>query len=164
MIEIRKVNTMLQFMNEMPSHVIGIHAVGDVSKNDYEKVLIPRIEELAARQHEINYLLVLDTDVGNFSAAAWWEDFQLALKHFSQWNRVAIVTGQKGVEWFADVSRFFIPGKVKGFELSELEEAKKWVSEKDHGKQSGPPSDNNDIEPALENSSNKGQGPAGENL
>jgi hypothetical protein len=155
---------MLQFMNKMPSHVVGIHAVGGVSKEDYEKVLIPRIEELARRQHEINYLLILDTDVGNFSAAAWWEDFRLALKHFSQWNRVAIVTDQKGVEWFADISNFLIPGKVKGFELNELEDAKKWISRKDNVKQSGPPSDNDELEPELENSSNKGQGPAGENL
>jgi|SRR6185503_2942708 len=155
---------MLQIMNGLPSHVLGIHAVGDVSKDDYEKVLIPHVEELAARKHKFNYLLVLDTDVGNFSAAAWWEDFRLALKHFAQWNRVAIVTDQKGVEWFADVSRFFIPGKVKGFEPAELEEAKKWVSENENDNQSGPPSDNDDAEPALENSSNKGQGPAGENL
>ncbi len=153
---------MLQIMDEMPSHVVGIHAIGEVSKEDYESVLIPHIEDLARRRHELNYLLVLDTDVGNFSAAAWWEDFRLALKHFSQWNKVAIVTDQKGVEWFADVSRFFIPGKVKGFELEELEEAKKWVTQKEADEPNGPPSDNDDVEPALENSSNKG--PAGENL
>ena len=75
-----------------------------------------------------------------------------------------IVTDQKGVEWFADMSRFFIPGKVKGFELNELEAAKKWVAERDNSEKSGPPSDNDDLEPELENSSNKGQGPAGENL
>jgi hypothetical protein len=155
---------MLQFMSEMPRNVVGIHAVGHVSSEDYEKVLIPRLDELARRQGEINYLLVLDTPVWNFSTAAWWEDFRLAIKHFRQWNKVAIVTDQKGVEWLADISRFFIPGVAKGFTLGELEEAKKWVSEEDKAKQPEPPSDNDSLQPELENSSNKGQGPAGENL
>jgi hypothetical protein len=163
---------MLQFMENLPSHVVGIHATGEVDKDDYEKVLIPRIEELVARQHEIDYLLVLDTGVQNFSAAAWFEDFKLALKHFSQLNKIAVVTDQKGVEWFTDIVRFFIPGKAKGFPLAELDEAIKWISEKDNDKETQHPNtkpansytDNDDLEPSQENSSNKGQGPAGENL
>ena len=96
---------MLQFINDLPDHVVGIRATGEVNKNDYEKVLIPRMEELVRRQGEINYLLVLETEVQNFSASAWWEDFKLGLKNFTKWNKVAIVTNQKGVEWFSDAFR-----------------------------------------------------------
>ena len=51
--------------------------------------------------------------------------------------------------------------------MTELDEAVKWVSAVDvgHNKQeTTQSSDNDELEPALENSSNKGQGPAGENL
>jgi len=163
---------MLQFMDNLPSHVVGIHATGEVDKDDYERVLIPRIDELVARQGEIDYLLVLDTGVQNFSAAAWFEDFKLALKHFSKLNKIAVVTDQKGVEWLTDIVRYFIPGKAKGFPLAELDEAIKWISEKDNDKETQHPNtepansytDNDDLEPLLEKSSNKGQGPSGENL
>jgi hypothetical protein len=157
---------MLELMTEMPAHVVGIHATGDVTKDDYEKVLVPKIDELAKRQGDINYLLVLDTDVQNFSAASWLEDFKLGIKHFTHWNRIAVVTDQKGVAWFTDVFRFFIPGTAKGFTADQLDEAKKWISEKTDQEYASnePPSDNDDLEPASENSSNKGQGPAGENL
>ena len=122
---------MLKYINDLPSHVVGIHASGEVTKADMERVVIPRVDELVARQGEINYLLVLDTDVGNFTAGAWWDDIKLGLKNFSKWNRIAVVTDQKGVEWFTDVFRYFVPGKSKGFSMSELDEAVAWISVKD---------------------------------
>jgi len=157
---------MLRYIKDLPDHVVGIHAAGEVSKDDYEKVLIPRIEELVRRQGEINYLLILETNVGNFTAGAWWDDFKLGLKHFTQWNRIAVVTDQKGVEWASDALRLFIPGKSRGYPMAELDAAIKWVSEKkpENKEAQIPPSDNDELEPTVENSSNKGQGPAGENL
>ncbi|MDO3643358.1 STAS/SEC14 domain-containing protein [Mucilaginibacter sp. L3T2-6] len=157
---------MLRYIKDLPDHVVGIHAVGEVSKEDYEKVLIPRLEELVARQGEINYLLVLETDVGNFTAGAWWDDFKLGLKHFTKWNKIAIVTDQKLVEWFSDAFRLFIPGKSRGFSMAELDDAVKWISaiDNEQKKPETPLSDSNELEPEIENTSNKGQGPAGENL
>jgi hypothetical protein len=122
---------MLQFIRDLEPHVVGIHAVGEVTKEDVETVLIPHIDDLVKRQGEINYLLVLETDVKNFTAGAWWGDLKVGLKNFTKWNKIAIVSNQKGVEWFSDVFRFFIPGKSKGFSLNELDEAVKWISEKD---------------------------------
>ena len=71
---------------------------------------------------------VLETDVKNFTAGAWWQDFKLGIKNFTKWNKVAIVSDQKGVQLFSDVFRFFIPGTSKGFALGELTEAVEWVS------------------------------------
>ena len=122
---------MLQYINDLPPHVVGIRATGEVTKDDMEKVLIPRIDELVARQGEINYLLVLQTDVGNFTLSAWWDDLKMGLKNFTKWNKIAVVTDQKGVEWFSDVFRFFVPGKSKGFALNELDEAVAWISAKE---------------------------------
>jgi len=155
---------MLQFINDLPDHVVGIRATGEVNKDDYERVLIPHLEELAKRQGGINYLLVLETDVQNFSAAAWFEDFKLGLKNFTKWNKVAIVTDQASVEWLSDVFRHFIPGNSKGYKLSELEDAIRWVSERivDHEHETISAGDV--LEEIRARSSNIGQGPSVENL
>jgi hypothetical protein len=154
---------MLQFIKGLPDHVVGIRATGEVNKDDYDNVLIPRMEELARRQGEISYLLVLETSVQNFSVAAWWQDFRLALKHFTQWKKVAIVTDQKSVEWLTDTASHFIPGESKGFRLSELNDAIDWVShDEDH--EHAEISVDEIKEANMGRSSNKGQGPAGENL
>jgi hypothetical protein len=120
---------MLQFINDLPDDVVGIHAIGEVTKEDFDKVLIPRIDDLAKRQGEIKYLLVLETDVSNFTLAAWWKDLVMGLKHFTEWKRIAVVSDQKGVEWFTDVFKYFIPGNSKGFALNELDEAVAWIKQ-----------------------------------
>lgn len=125
---------MLQFINDLESHVVGIHAIGEVTKEDVATVLLPRIDELVARQGEINYLLVLETDVQNWTAGAWLDDVKMGIKNFTKWNKIAVVSDQKGVEWFTDAFRFFIPGKSKGYPLSELQDAVKWVSAREEDK------------------------------
>ena len=154
---------MLQFIKDLPDDVIGIRATGEVNKDDYEKVLIPRMEEMSKRQGAINYLLVLETGVQNFSAAAWWQDFKLGLKNFSKWKKVAIVTDQKSVEWLTDVTKHIIPGESRGYSLDELDEAIQWISSEDHQEKEEISLDEVKNANAMR-SSNKGQGPAGENL
>jgi hypothetical protein len=119
---------MLQYINDLPDDVLGLHAIGEITKEDMETVLLPRLDELSKRQGEIKYLLVLETDVSNFTLAAWWKDVVAGIKHFTEWKRIAVVSDQKGVEWFTDAFTHFIPGKAKGFALSELDEATKWIS------------------------------------
>ncbi|MBS1521555.1 MAG: STAS/SEC14 domain-containing protein [Bacteroidetes bacterium] len=155
---------MLQFINDLPDHVVGIRATGEVNKDDYERVLIPHLEELAKRQGEINYLLVLETDVQNFSAAAWFEDFKLGLKNFAKWKKVAIVTDQTSVEWLTDVFRHFIPGESRGYKLTELPDAIAWVSALHEDEFRDTVSMDNVLNDIRSRSSNKGQGPAGEDL
>jgi len=154
---------MLQFIKDLPDHVVGIRATGKVDKEDYEKVLIPRMEELVRRQGEIDYLLVLETGVQNFSAAAWFEDLKLGLKNFTKLRKVAIVTDQKSVVWFSDMFSHLIPGHSRGYHLSELNEAISWVSEDDDMEHSEISID--DVKEAnAERSSNVNQGPAIEDL
>ncbi|MFD0765376.1 STAS/SEC14 domain-containing protein [Mucilaginibacter lutimaris] len=122
---------MLQFIKDLEPHVVGIHAIGEVTKEDMERVLLPRIDELVARQGEINYLLVLETDVSNWTAGAWWDDIKMGLKNFTKWNKIAVVSDQKGVQWFTNAFTYFVPGKSKGFALNQLDEAIAFVTAKE---------------------------------
>lgn len=119
---------MLNIINDLPGHVLGVRATGTVDKADLENVLLPALQKKVDVYDEINYLLVLDTEVGNWTAGAWVQDAKAGLKHFTKWNKIAVVTSQKGVEKFTDIFTFAITGEAKGFTPDELEEAKKWVS------------------------------------
>ncbi len=119
---------MLQRIQDLPAHVVGITASGNVTKEDFEQVLVPALDLLAERKKELNYLLVLETPVKNFTLGAWWEDAKVGLKHFTKWNKVAIVTAEKGVEKFSDIFGLAVPGTFKGFSVDELDAAKQWVA------------------------------------
>ncbi len=122
---------MLQFVNDLPEHVIGIHAIGEVTKEDYDKVLAPRLDELVKKQGEINYILILENTLSDFSASAWYDELKLGLKHFTKWKKIAVVTDQKGILWFSNAFKYLIPGQSKGFELNQLDEAVAWITAKE---------------------------------
>ena len=119
---------MLSLISDLPPHVVGIRAIGAITQRDFDTVLKPALEDLLKRTGKINYLLLLETPVSNFTIGAWIDDFIMGLKHFTHWNRIAVVTNEKLVEKFSDAFDFILPGKCKGFTLSELVNAKEWVS------------------------------------
>jgi hypothetical protein len=120
---------MLKKIEDIPAHVAGFVATGHVDKNDYDTILIPELERLDKEHGHIHFLMILETPVKNFSSGAWLQDAWMGLKHFRGWKKVAIVTDESGVETFTNKFSAFIPGKTKGFKLSEAEIAKKWVAE-----------------------------------
>jgi len=121
---------MLQIIKDLPSHVVGIHAFGKVKDEEMEQVLMPLICELDKREEKINYLLVLETGVPDFTWGAWLKDMKLGFNHFKEWKKIAIVTDQKGMMWANGIFRTFIHGNSKGFPLNKLDEAVQWISKK----------------------------------
>ncbi len=120
---------MLTKIEDVPDYVVAFKATGEVNKDAYEKILIPAIDQADKIHGHIHLLFVLETPVRNFSMGAWLQDVWTGLKHYRGWKRVAIVSGERAVQIFTNDFTFFIPGKTKGFKLSEIELAKKWVAE-----------------------------------
>ncbi len=119
---------MLQLMKDLPQHIVGVRAVGQVSKEDYEQTLAPAIEKVSKEFGEIDLLMLLETDITNFSYGAWMQDAKLSLKHFGKWNKVAVITDQKAIEKISHLLSFISPAEVKGFPVSDVELAKAWVA------------------------------------
>jgi len=121
---------MLVKIADLPAHVFGVKAIGDVSAHDIETVLVPGLQQLAEDYDEIYYLLVLDTNVGNFSSGALLKDMKLGIKHFTKWKKIAVVTDQGGVEKFTDLFSALVPGESKGYNHEQLAEAMEWICKK----------------------------------
>ena len=122
---------MLLLMTDVPSHVVGARAVGKVDKADYESKLLPEFERVAKEHSKINFIMVLETGVGNFTPGAWMDDVKAGIKHFTKWNKIAIVTDQTAVQKVSDLLSAIIPGEIKGYPISDVELAKAWVSAPD---------------------------------
>lgn len=121
---------MLSIIRNLPDHVFGVRATGEVDQEDLKSVLLPGLAVIVEKYGEIYYLLVLETDVENFTAGAWIQDLIAGIKHLTQWKKMAIVTDQQTVEKFTDFFNYISPGQAKGFKADELRAAKAWVSEK----------------------------------
>ncbi len=120
---------MISIISTAPQNVAAFRATGEVDKTDYDNVVIPAIDALVKKQGKINFLLVLDTGISDFSTAALMKDLEVGLKHFTKWHRMAIVSENKAVNTFTDLFSYIAPGEAKGYTHAQLEEATKWVSE-----------------------------------
>jgi hypothetical protein len=71
---------MITIIPEAPENVAAFNATGEVTKEDFENLVFPRVKAKIEQFGELNYLMYLDTDLDNFTAGAWLEDALLGLK------------------------------------------------------------------------------------
>jgi hypothetical protein len=119
---------MLQKLDGIPSYVAGFKATGEVTRDDYDTMLVPELERVDKEHGHIHFLMVMETPAREFSLGAWLQDAWQGIKHFRGWKKVAIVTDEKAIEKFSNVFSVMIPGQSRGFPLTQLEAAKTWVA------------------------------------
>ncbi len=123
---------MIEELKDTPNTMVGFRATGDITKEDFDHIVLPAVAELVKRTDKLNYLLVLDTAIKNFTIGAWLKDAMLGLNNLGKWNRAAIVTDSEGINAFTGFFSKVVPGEFRGFNHHELDEAIKWVGEQ-HG-------------------------------
>lgn len=117
---------MITIIPEAPENVAAFSATGEVTRENFENLVIPHVKKKVEKFGELNYLLYLDTDLGNFTPGAWLQDMLLGLKNLTKWNRAAIVTDKEGVQNFTDIFSVLMPGEFKSFPKENLYNALYW--------------------------------------
>ena len=120
---------MLRQINYLPRHVTGVHAFDRVNETEYESALDELFDSMVKSHNKINFLLVHEADINNFSSGNWCGNIKLGLKYFFRWNKVVVVSDRKEVRGFSDFFKYILPGKFKSFPLDELHQAVRWVTE-----------------------------------
>ena len=120
---------MIEIIHGLPPDVAAFNATGKVSVNDYNTIINPIVKKIKQRSGRINYMLVLNTSLSNYSLGAWFKDGLLGLKYFTRWRKIAIVAKEKGIVNFTNFFGKFLPAVTKGFLMKDIDIAKRWISE-----------------------------------
>ena len=121
---------MISVIKDTPLNVAAFVASGHITTEDFEQVVIPKVKNVIEEYGELNYLLKIDTDLGDFTAGAWLQDALLGIKNLTKWHRAAIVTDEKGIQRFTNIFSIIMPGEFKGFDKADLQGALLWASGK----------------------------------
>lgn len=119
---------MVELLADFPPHVAAYRASGIVHKEEYERVVMHRVDEVANQYGKINFLVRLETDMKNYTLLAFLDYLKVSFEHFFQWNRMAIVSDEAWVRTAYSILSPLVHGKIKSYPLSEFETAKEWVS------------------------------------
>ena len=104
---------MIRLLRGMPTGVLGIEAVDDVEKEDYENVIIPAVEAALAEHDRLRLVYVLGPEFDDYEGEAVWEDLKLGARHPVSFERVAIVTDAR---WAGPAVKLFsalVPGQAR---------------------------------------------------
>lgn len=119
---------MLRRMTDLPVGTIGFEAVGEVEDDDWEEAVEPVLRQEIADGRKVRLLYVLGAAARDVEGDAVKADTGFRARHASSFERVAVVSDE---DWMRPALRalsFLMPGKAKGFRVSELDDAKTWLA------------------------------------
>ena len=119
---------MIRLLGDMPAGVLGLEAVDDVEKEDYEDVLVPAVNQAIAEHGKVRLVYVLGPEFDEYEGEAVWEDLKLGVRRPTSFERIAIVTDARWVGPAIKVFSVLWPGQARAFPLKELESAKQWAA------------------------------------
>jgi SpoIIAA-like len=118
---------MIERLQGFPENVVAVECKGLVTRKDYEEVLIPAVERVFKNQQKVKFYYELGPEFAGLEPGAVWEDVKETIRHFGQWEKMAVVTD---VEWMKRLVSGFgsiMPGEVRAFPYSERTSARAWV-------------------------------------
>jgi SpoIIAA-like len=120
---------MMERLEGFPDNVIAVAGKGQVTKIDYEQVLIPAVEAALKTHRKVNIYYELGPEYVGIEPGAAWEDFKTGFRHFFRWEKMALVTD---VEWIRrTINGFgvFMPGELRVFPYAERSSARTWIAD-----------------------------------
>jgi hypothetical protein len=112
---------------EQDNNIICIQAKDKLTHEDYEQVLIPRLEQLIKEHGKVRVLFAMGDDCHGWEPAAMWDDAKFGMKHRTDFEKCAVVGGPKWVEWATKLGAVIISGEVRTFSADQLVEAQIWI-------------------------------------
>jgi hypothetical protein len=119
---------MIEKLTGFPENVVAFACHGEVSRKDYETVLVPTVEAALRAHQKVRLYYQVDADFTGIEAGAMWEDFKVGVAHWLRWERMAVVTDVDWIKTTVLAFGFLMPGIVKVFPLVEAAAARDWVS------------------------------------
>ncbi len=119
---------MIRLIDGLPDNVIGFEAVGEVRAGDYKSVLDPAVDAALADHDKIRLLYVLGAEFDGYSGGAMWEDTKVGVGHWSNWEKIALVTDHKAYEDGIKAFAWMMPCEIKVFAVDDQAAATAWVT------------------------------------
>ena len=118
---------MLEKLKDLPPGLVGVEASGRVSKEDYEEIFEPLLDEARREGRHLRFLYDFGPDFESFTPGAAWEDAKIGLKSLRLFEGCAIVTDVGWIRESAALMGFLWPCPVRVFGNQEREQAIGWL-------------------------------------
>ena len=116
----------IEAIHDLPSTVIGMRAVGSFTIEDYDAIIEPALQKLAANHEELRLLLFLGPEFTGFGEGSWG-DLTDEIRQ-TRFHRGAVVTDDAHIRTGLTVLKWMLHGDVRTFHNDEYTKAAIWVA------------------------------------
>lgn len=118
---------MIEILPESNGNIIAARASGTLSGQDYNEVLIPRLEKVMAEKGKVRFLLDLGQDFKGWTLEALWDDAKFGWGSRNHFEKVALVGGSLWMELGAKAGGLLMGGELRTFDHDHRQEAWDWI-------------------------------------
>ncbi|MHA6794241.1 STAS/SEC14 domain-containing protein [Pseudonocardia bannensis] len=118
---------MIEQVRDLPPGVDGVRSSGKLTREDYDAVVVPLVEE-ALRDRRRLRCLVEVPDFDGITPGAAWEDVTLGLRALGAFDGCAIVSDLGWIRESARLAAFLMPCTVRVFAQADHDEAVAWLT------------------------------------
>jgi SpoIIAA-like len=115
-------------LEDVPPGVIGFSLTGEVTAEDYEKVLIPTTEKALKAGHKLRLLVIAGPEFEGYEPGAMWDDAAFGFRHFFDFEKIAFITDNETYGTIVRTVGFLMPAMVRVFTVKDTEAAKAWLA------------------------------------
>ena len=119
---------MIEVMTDVPAGIFAVRSVGTLTKEDYDSVVVPLLEEATRTGHRIRCLCQVGPEFRGLTSSGAWEDVRLGLRALRLFEACAVVSDLGWIRQSSRLAAFFMPCPVQVFGEHEREQAIKWLS------------------------------------
>jgi hypothetical protein len=118
----------IEKLKDLPDGIDGVKAVGKISKEDYEQMFLPLLNEARREGRHIRFLYQLGPEFEGFTSGAAWEDAKIGIHSMRLFDGCAVVTDLAWVREFTRLAGFLMPCPVRVFGNQERGKAIDWLT------------------------------------
>jgi SpoIIAA-like len=118
---------MIRLLDGFPEATVAVACEGHVTREDYEKILIPRVNAALARHDKVRIYYEVGPSFSGIDVGAVWEDAKVGFELLSHWERMALVTDVAWIRLAVGAFRFVMPGKLRVFDMAQADAARSWI-------------------------------------
>ena len=118
---------MIEKLDRGTGKIIGFKMSGKLHDEDY-KHFVPLVDKAIAEEGKVR-LLAQFHDFHGWDMHALWDDTKFSTTHCTKIEKIALVGEKKWEEYMAKVCKPFTMAKIEYFDVSRIEDARKWLSE-----------------------------------
>lgn len=118
---------MIERIEALPDDIVGFRATGSITREEYEAVVVPVIEQAETAGERLRALCVLDGGFTGIAPSAVWEDVSLGLRAVSLIEGCALATDNELAKLASRVAGVLLPYPLRVFPLAEQDTAVEWL-------------------------------------